>query len=381
MIFDCFGQSECENDGQCFQDHPDCPQRSICKCQPCFYGQRCQFSTSGFGLSLDAIIGYHILPEVNIVLQPAIVKFTLALTIIFMVTGLINGILSIITFKNKSIREVGCGLYLLGSSIATLLTTILFGLKFGILFLAQLTMISNQSFLQIQCISLDFILRVFLCMDQWLNACVAVERAMTTIKGTRFNKKTSKKAAKLVIVILSIVVVGSCIHEPIYRHLIYEENNDDDKMKRIWCTVSYPSGLQVYNYIIHICHFFGPFLINLISAVILIVKQSEQRTTIHIQRSYKKILREQFQQHKHLLTAPVILVILALPRLIIAFASKCMKSSDDSWLYLVGYFISFIPPMLTFIVYILPSKFYKKEFQKSAEQFRSKIQQCLHLTS
>jgi len=52
MTFDCLGQSECENEGQCFQDSPDCPKRSMSICRPCFYGTRCQFSTSGFGLSL-----------------------------------------------------------------------------------------------------------------------------------------------------------------------------------------------------------------------------------------------------------------------------------------------------------------------------------------
>jgi hypothetical protein len=66
MTFNCQGQSVCGKDGKCLQDISDCPTRSICICNPCFYGRRCQFSTSGFGLSLDAILGYHILPYVNL---------------------------------------------------------------------------------------------------------------------------------------------------------------------------------------------------------------------------------------------------------------------------------------------------------------------------
>ena len=255
-------------------------QRSICICPPCFYGRRCQFSTSGFGLSLDAILGYHILPNVSIIHQPIIVKMSLALTIIFIIVGLINGILSIITFKNKIIREVGCGLYLLGSSITTLLTMIMFGLKFLILLLAQMTIISNRSFLIFQCHSIDFILRICLNMDQWLNACVAIERAITVIKGASFDKKKSKQTAKLVIIILLIVIIGTSIHDPIYRRLIDEENDDDDE-KRIWCIVTYSSNLQIYNYIMHIFHFFGPFIINLISAIILIIKKSRQQSNVH----------------------------------------------------------------------------------------------------
>jgi hypothetical protein len=60
---------------------------------------------------------------------------SLALTIIFIVVGLINGILSVITFKNEIVRDVGCSLYLLGLSMTTLFTMVMFSLKFLILLL------------------------------------------------------------------------------------------------------------------------------------------------------------------------------------------------------------------------------------------------------
>ncbi|CAF4495349.1 unnamed protein product, partial [Rotaria sp. Silwood2] len=263
MKSDCLGQSVCENDGQCFQDTPYCPERSLCICRPCFYGTRCQFTTNGFGLSLDAILGYQIQPNINIINQPNIVKISLTLTSILVIAGFINGVLSLITFNNKIICEVGCGLYLLGSSITTLLTTILLGLKFWILVLAQMSLLKNRLFLQIQCISLDFLLRVCLNMDQWLNASVAVERTITIISATHFRKKTSRKIAKIVIIILLIFIIGTTIYDPFYRRLIDEENEDD---KRIWCIATYPSSLQIFNSIIHIFHGLAPFIINLISA-------------------------------------------------------------------------------------------------------------------
>ena len=174
MTFDCFNQSVCKNGGQCLQDNPDCPTKFICICPSCFYGRQCQFSTSGFGLSLDAILGYHILPHISLTAQSTIIQISAAMTIIFVIIGLINSSLCIITFKSKSIRQVGCGLYLLGSSITTLFTMILFGLKYWILILTQMTTISNRSFLSFQCYSTDFLLRTCLYMDQWLNACVAI---------------------------------------------------------------------------------------------------------------------------------------------------------------------------------------------------------------
>jgi hypothetical protein len=131
-------------------------------------------------------------------------------------------------------------------------------------------------------------------MDQWLNACVAVDRTMVIIKGLNFKKKKSQKVAKFVILILLILITGSYIHDPIYRRLINEENDDDNNQKRIWCIVSYPPYLEVYNYIIHILHFFGPFSINLLSSIILIIKTSRQQSTIHNKQLYKDILIENF---------------------------------------------------------------------------------------
>jgi hypothetical protein len=213
-------------------------------------------------------------------------------------------------------------------------------------------------------------------MDQWLNACVASERAYTVIMGARFDKKKSKKAAKFVIIILFIIIVLTCIHDPIYRHLIDEEN-DDDNLRRTWCIVKYERSLEIYNSAMHILHFFGPFMINLISSIILIKKKSRQQLMTHPEQTYREHLYGQYRQHKHLLTAPIVLVILALPRLIITFVSKCMQSANDSWLFLAGYFISFIPPMLTFVVFILPSKFYRKEFHKTVQQSRRTIRRRL----
>ncbi|CAF4800695.1 unnamed protein product, partial [Rotaria sp. Silwood2] len=147
-------------------------------------------------------------------------------------------------------------------------------------------------------------------------------------------------------------IISTSVYDPFHRRLIDEEN---DSEIRIWCIITYSTGLQVFSSVMHTFHFFAPFLINLISAIILITKKSHQQSNFQIHRTYNQLLREQFHEHKNLFIAPVILVILALPRLIIPFVSKCMKSASDSWLFLIGYFISFIPSMLTFVIYILRS--------------------------
>ncbi|CAF1398188.1 unnamed protein product [Adineta ricciae] len=365
MTFNCEGQSECENHGKCFEDQSECPTTSICLCPPCYFGQRCQLTTKGSGLSLDVILGYQILPNLNINNQPFIIKLNYALAIIFLILGFLNGILSLMTFLNKTICKVGCGLYLLTLSIISLLITIFFGLKFFILLYSHMSILRNETFLRHQCYIFDFSLRLFLSISQWLNACIAIERTITVINGVNFDKEKSKKTAQIIIISLFIITGSSCIHDLIYRELITEIKSDDTRLNQFWCVVRYSSKLEIYNSLIHTFHIIGPFIINLASVVILILKKTRQESNLHKQQSYKLILRKTIKEHRNLLTAPIVLVILGIPRIILIFVSKCMKSSNDAWLFLTGYFISLIPPMLIFLIFILPSTFYKEIFYKT----------------
>ena len=79
------------------------------------------------------------------------------------------------------------------------------------------------------------------------------------------------------------------------------------------------------------------------------------------------------EQHRNLLIGPCVLIILAIPRLVISLISGCLKSDRDSWLSLLGYFISLIPPLLTFILFVLPSTTYRKAFGQVVSRYRNII--------
>ena len=155
-----------------------------------------------------------------------------------------------------------------------------------------------------------------------------------------------------------IVIIGSYIHDASYRHLIEETNGIDDT-SRIWCIVSYSSGLKIYNYFIHAFHVFGSYLINLISVIIIIIMKVKQQLVILTNRSYKELLLEEIRELKHL---------------IMIFLSNCMQSSDDAWIFLMGYFISFIPCMFNFIIFVMSTKFYKEQFRQTIKTYRKKMQ-------
>ena len=105
----------------------------------------------------------------------------MALTLLIVLVGLVNSVLSLITFSDEATRTVGSGIYLLGSSITTLLSVTMLALKVTILIATQMALSQHRSFLRLQCTSVDFLVRVCLITNKWRNACVSPERSWATI--------------------------------------------------------------------------------------------------------------------------------------------------------------------------------------------------------
>ena len=362
----CRNSRYCLNGGQCSQDRPSCPTRSLCNCPECFYGRRCQFSTSGLGLSLDAIIGYHIQPGVSFTRQPLAVKISGALVAVLCSAGVIGNSLAVRTFSSPKIRNTGCGIYLLASSNTALLISVLLALKFIWLFLAQSGSITDDTLLHVTCIfSLDFVIRVCLSVVDWSSACVAIERCFMAFRGVRFDKRTSQSVAKWIVVIIPLATLAMSIHDPLHRELL----QDTDERRR-WCMLTYSARLQTMNSVMLFAHFLSPFFINLGSAFWIIINPVVNPSTTQKKLSLYERLGQQLQDHKRLLISCWSLVILALPRLIIALQMGCLKSQRNPYLFLSAYFISFMPPALVFVVFIVPSSVYMADFKKRIRCFR-----------
>jgi len=242
MTYNCQGSNQCENNGKCFQDNATCPEESICMCEKCYYGRKCQLTTKGFSLSLDVIFGYHIKPFISFFKQSKAVKITASVTILMFIFGLISGLISVLIFRRKTTMEIGCGIYLLINSITSLLTVSIFTIKYCQLILFQMNVITNRSVLYYNCLLTDLLLKILLSSGDWLNACVAIERAFIAIQGLNFNKSKSRFIAKRVILIIFFITIISYIHDSISRQLFKDEDE-----QRIWCIVNYSSKLKIYD--------------------------------------------------------------------------------------------------------------------------------------
>ena len=239
---------------------------------------------------------------------------------------------------------------------------LMLGMKLGFLFISHLYLVTNRSFLRFHCSSIDFLFRILLIICDWLNASVTIERSVAIIKGVSFDKSKSKRASRWVLLFIVLLSVSTSVQDPIFRRLIYDEED-----KRIWCVTKYPSHIQDYNSVVALFHYSVPLMINLLGALLMIVMVARIRLNAKKQQSYAQYLLQQLKIHKHLLISGFALVILELPRPVFSFLYDCIKRVRDPWLPLIGYFLSCLPPVCTFIIFILPSPSYRENFKKGMQ--------------
>ncbi|CAF4482427.1 unnamed protein product [Rotaria socialis] len=144
----CRNNLYCQNGAECWLDDIKCPTVTICVCTDCFFGDRCQFYAKGIGLTLDDILRYEIKPNAAFNSQTNFIKWNSAFMMLILVVGWINSVLSIVTFRNKISREVGCGIYILASSITSFCTVTIFAFKFWFLVVTLIDPLINRSFVR-----------------------------------------------------------------------------------------------------------------------------------------------------------------------------------------------------------------------------------------
>ncbi|CAF0849449.1 unnamed protein product [Didymodactylos carnosus] len=152
----------------------------------CYYGSLCQFTTSDYMLSIDSLIGPDIRTNVTTLKQQlSIVKVYLGLSIVLIIIGSILNLLSFMTFCQRKTREVGCGIYLLCSSVINQISLCIYFSKF--LYLLQIQMFNKRNIYA--CVILEYLIRVLPSVCDYINAFVTVECAYTLgIRGTIFQK-------------------------------------------------------------------------------------------------------------------------------------------------------------------------------------------------
>ena len=360
LNFDCSAKDLCANGAQCVIERDQlCPSWTECLCQDCYFGSRCQFSTRDTLPSLDKILGYHLNPRLSIAEQSKIVKVSIALVTTLLVVSFFNNIGSLWTFQTRATLDLDGGRYLLAATITSLVLTAFLVIKFWLYIVWQLGFIVHRPFINRQCLMTSFILQVLIRSIDWFFALAAIERMFTVIRGIYFDKMKGQRIAKQMIIIVYLLTSLTQLHDPLHRAVV-----NDEREGQTWCVADYSENLRRYDRGITLFHFFVPFVINLVSPLIILSWVIYHQWNMRRYMSLTETIRIQYRIHRHRLLPPLTLLIISLCRMFLTLFVPCMRTAREAWFYLFAYFLPLMPATWIFVIFVLPSSLYRKEMVK-----------------
>jgi hypothetical protein len=268
----------CLNQGHCIQGEFHNKSDFVCVCPTCVSGKLCQYTPSRFLVSLEYLMvkakwhHYHYIGPM-----------------IFLFFGTVFNGLSMITFVKPKCRQTSSGFYLLVNACTSELVLVLLCSRVAYLHLSRLIII-GQSLNLALCKSLPYLMSSFNYINLWLMASVTVDRALLVTFPTRFSTFSSPKLACIFTVIITAVVFGS-----IYIHVDQHKLVSDPNELYSWCVSEIGMSQGKLASYISLAHQIVPFIINLLSGLIIIVFISRSKAIsqhLPVRRTLAKQVRE-----------------------------------------------------------------------------------------
>jgi hypothetical protein len=159
---------------------------------------------------------------------------------------------------------------------------------------------------------------------------------------------------------LTLLIVGVMhVHEFIFYRKLIDLNGQSI------CVVDLSTKFRLYDRITVLFHYLVPFSIQILSIKILIILAARSRSRTSNNRDlFIEYLKRQFKLQKELYIPPLVIVVSGLPQIILSFSFACLELITwQEHALLVAYFLSFAPQLLGFVLFVLPSSNYIKEFE------------------
>jgi hypothetical protein len=209
------------------------------------------------------------------------------------------------------------------------------------------------------CKAISYFLSVMTRSTYWLTSWITVDRLLMILFPTSTSLKNPRLAIGMSVFTL-IILSGMHVHEIIYYTVIQHLSTRSSV-----CVTNFDINLvSIYNRISTLIHYLFPFFIQIICITFLIVLVARSRVkTVGHRMTFGEVLKKQFETQKELYVTPATIVFSALPQTILTFSFACTQLNDwQRHALLVSYLLSYAPQVLGFILYVLPSTSYKKEF-------------------
>ncbi|CAF1561449.1 unnamed protein product [Adineta ricciae] len=369
--------SHCLSNSHCLRGDPYQRTDFICLCPPCSSGQQCQFNTKSFSFTLDQLFYFDFLSDNK--------QRTISLLIVFsfllLFVSFPNNFFSYVTLRHPSCQRHGVGHYLLWMSIINQVTLIILIIRLLHLIIG-ITLSGSSSPLinDLLCKLFNYLLICFTRLSSWLSSFVAIERIYTTIF---FNKNCFKQPhiARFLIFGSIVFTFLSSAYELIF---VKSFTTFEDSHKTI-CVIEFPTINRSTWIFIHqfvsISNIVLPLLINLCSTLTIMSIVTKNKMNIQMItnlnnneiRDRKTVLQSVLIENREMIARPAITLVpsifslFSLPLFIISLSLGCQNLEYNSirYILILFYFLTFIPQMMMFYIYIYPSSFYWKQWHSS----------------
>jgi hypothetical protein len=296
------------------------------------------------------------------------IGFYISITILMFLFGLFNNLSSFLTFIRPKSRQSRVGIYLLIVSLINQCSLLVMLLKIiHIILGSNGTLFYYETLNLYSCKIISYLLSVVTRITNWLASLVTIERLCTVLFPTSITFKKTRIALALTLIVI-LFVSGMHIHEAMYYMTIADPSYTS--INSTLCVISYVQHwISIYSRVNVLIHYFLPFTIQVVSITILIIQiaRSRARVNRNRQKTFIGLLKKQFKEHKEHYVAPIIIVFSSLPQIILSFSYACTepKQSWQRYMLLATYFLSYLPQILGFILYVLPSTIYTEEFHQT----------------
>ena len=366
--------SNCLSGGRCLQGDRGRSNDFLCVCPACYSGRYCQFSSTSFTFNLDQLF----YTDLNSPGRKATMSLLIAFPLLGFFFALPNNLFSFVTLRRRACLRNGAGHYLLCLSVMNQITLGL--LTSGLIHLSLRASMSQSNPLiqNLFCKLFNYLLTCCIRLTDWMASFVALERVYTT----RFlNKRWLKQpwVARRLLALIFTIVFFSSADELAFLQSFSDVGEERGEM----CVVTFPMANRSLWIFIHQfvfgTHLLIPVLINIyctytITSIVVKSKMKlRRRNSANADeiRDRRDVLRDVLNENKELIARPAVTLVpsifslFTLPLFIIGFSLQCqnLEKNPLRYLLIVFYFITFIPQMITFILYIYPSSFYWKEWQ------------------
>jgi hypothetical protein len=370
--------SSCLSNGYCLKGELNEKSNFICLCERCHYGQMCQYSNELMSFTLDSLIVKDIQNHRQIS-----TGFYISVVVLIFLFGLFNNLNSFLTFIRPKPRKMAVGNYLLIISIVDQCSLLLLFFKvIHIILGINGTLFSYPNVNLYSCKIVSYLLSVLIRITYWLTSFISIERLCLVLFPTSVILKNPRRAIGFTIIVI-VFVFGMHIHEFMYYTTIVDLSYPSVNVTI--CVTDYViSFVSTYNHVNVLVHYFIPFLIQIISITILIIQAAYLRARAgnNNQQTFVNVFKRQFKELKEQYVTPMIIVLSSLPQIILSFSYTCteLKQPWERYTLLTTYFLSYLPQMLGFILHVLPSTTYSKEFYQTVIGKRFVRQQRMSTT-